>query len=239
VKRLPVLARDERGIALVAVMSASSLLLALGLSLALTTTIEVGIAANQRDGVQTLHAADAGLERAMADLAAADWNAVLGGAVTSTFADGGGVVTLPDGRELDVGEETERLRCGAAACGDADIDRATAARPWGRNNPRWTVFASGTLDELLPDAGLAEVRAYVVVWVGDDPAENDAQPLRDGGPPAVQDAANQTNPGRGALWLHARAYGPSGARRTVEAVVERDPRWPSPQLRVRVWREIT
>jgi hypothetical protein len=64
---------SERGIALVAVMSASSLLLALGLSLALTTTIEVGIAANQRDAVQTLHAADAALERAIADLALADW----------------------------------------------------------------------------------------------------------------------------------------------------------------------
>jgi hypothetical protein len=69
-------ARSERGIALIAVMSATSLLLALGLSLALTTTIEVEIAANQRDAVQTLHAADAGLERAMADLALADWDAV-------------------------------------------------------------------------------------------------------------------------------------------------------------------
>jgi len=78
-----------------------------------------------------------------------------------------------------------------------------------------------------------------VIWVADDPAENDAQPLRDGGPPALVDAANRANPGRGALWLHARAYGPSGARRAIEAVVERDPRWPSAQLRIRVWREIT
>jgi len=56
---------------------------------------------------------------------------------------------------------------------------------------------------------------------------------------AIEDAANRSNPGRGALWLHARAYGPSGARRAIEAVVERDPRWPSAQLRIRVWREIT
>ncbi len=146
---------SERGIALVAVMSASSLLLALGLSLALTTTIEVGIAANQRDAVQTLHAADAALERAIADLALADWDAVLAGVATSPFHDGGGVVTLPDGSRLDVRQETNRLRCGAAACGDADMDRVTAARPWGRNNPRWTVFASGPLAELLPDAAIA------------------------------------------------------------------------------------
>jgi hypothetical protein len=237
-------ANDESGVALIAVMSASSLLLALGLSLALTTTVEVGIAANQRDGVRTQHAADAALERALVDLAAADWDAVLAGLVTSPFFDGGGAVTLPDGSRLQVDEETNRLRCGSpGGCGDGDMDELTAARPWGRNNPRWTVYASGTLAALAPElafvAELAADRAYVVVWVGDDPAENDAQPLRDGGPPAVEDAANRSNPGAGALWLHARAYGASGTRRAVEAIVERDPRWPATQLRLRVWREIT
>jgi hypothetical protein len=226
-------AEDERGIALIAVMSASSLLLALALSLALTTTVEVGIAANQRDGVQMLHAAEAALERAMTDLAGADWDAVLAGVATSVI----------DGR-LDVGEETNRLRCGRVdACADGDMDRATASRPWGRNNPRWTVYLSGALAALLPaaasDAELATGRASVVVWVADDPSENDAQPLRDGAPPAVEDADNRSNPGRGAIWLHARASAPSGARRAVEAVIERDPRWPAPQLRVRVWREVT
>lgn len=220
----PRAAGDERGVALLAVMAASSVLLALGLSLALTTTVEVGIASNQRDGVQVLHAAEAGVERAMSDLAAADWDAVLAGAVTSEFFEGAGNVTLPDGSRLDVGEETNRL--------------VAEPRPWGRNNPRWTVFASGSLAELLPDAAMAG-RAYVVVWVADDPSENDAQPLRDGGPPAVEDAANRTNPGRGALWLHAQAYGVAGSRRMVEVVVERDARWPAAQLRVRVWREVT
>jgi hypothetical protein len=62
--------------------------------------------------------------------------------------------------------------------------------------------------------------------------------LRDGGPPAVVNAANPANPGRGALWLHVRAYGPSGARRTLEAVVERDARLPPDTLRIRAWREI-
>ena len=216
--------KDERGVALLAVMAASSVLLALGLSLALTTTVEMGIASNQRDGVQVLHAADAGVERAMSDLAVADWDAVLAGALTSAFFDGRRNVTLPDGSQLDVGDETTRL--------------IAEPRPWGRNNPRWTVYASGSLAELLPDAAVAG-RAYVVVWIADDSSENDAQPLRDGGPPAVEDAANRTNPGRGALWLHAQAYGVAGTRRTVEVVVERDVRWPAAQLRVRVWREVT
>ena len=139
---------DERGIALIAVLTASSLLLALGLSLALTTTVEVGIASNQRDGVQVLHAADAAVERAISDLALADWDAVLTGAVTSGFFDGRADVTLPDGSRLDVREETNRL--------------IAESRPWGRNNPRWTVFASGSLAALLPDAAVAG-RAYLVV----------------------------------------------------------------------------
>jgi len=232
-------ADDERGIALIAVMSASSLLLALALSLALTTTVEVGIASNQRDGVQMLHAADAALERAIANLASTpDWDAQLAALAS------GGAVTLPDGQRLDVGQESNRLRCGLPlACSDGDMDRTTALRPWGRNNPRWTVYVSGFLASLLPaaisEAELATSRAYVVVWLADDPAENDAQPLRDGGPPAVVDAFNRSNPGRGAVWLHACAYGPSGSRRAVEAIVERDARWPSQQLRMRVWREVS
>jgi len=230
---------DDRGVALVAVLAASAVLLALGLSLATTTAVEVGIAANHRDAVQTLHAADAGLEFAIAELGAVPfWDAVLSGALTSWFHDGAGAVELPDGSRLDVALETGILRCGAPrACDDADMDRQTAERPWGRNNPRWTVYASGRLARLLREAAPSS-RAYVVVWVGDDPSENDAQPLRDGGPPALVNAANPANPGPGALWLHVRAYGPSGARRTLEAVVERDARLPPQALRIRAWREI-
>jgi hypothetical protein len=230
---------DDRGVALVAVMAASALLLALGLSLATTTAVEVGIAANHRDAVQTLHAADAALEFAIAELAAAPlWDAVLDGGVRSWFHDGVGVVALPDGSLLDVAAETGLLRCGAPrACSDPDMDEQTAARPFGRNNPRWTVYASGRLARVLRDAAPSS-RAYVVVWVGDDPSENDAQPRRDGGPPAVVNAANPANPGQGALWLHVRAYGPSGARRTLEAVVERDARLPPDAVRIRTWREI-
>jgi len=229
---------DDRGVALVAVMAASALLLALGLSLATTTAVEVGIAANHRDAVQTLHAADAALESTIAELATVPmWDDVLGGGVRSWFHDGAGVVALPDGSRLDLRAETGLLRCGAPACDDADMDQETAERPWGRNNPRWTVYASGRLAQLLREAAPTS-RAYVVVWVGDDPSENDAQPLRDGGPSAVVNAANPANPGRGALWLHVRAYGPSGARRTLEAVVERDARLPPDTLRIRAWREI-
>lgn len=230
---------SERGVALIGVMAISTLLLALGISLATTSALEVGIADHHRDGVSTLHGADAALEFAIGELsAAADWDAVLAGVVRSPFHDGGGVVSLPDGSTLDVPAETGMLRCGRArGCGVGDMDLQTAERPWGRNNPRWTVYASGRLARLLGDASPA-TRVHIVVWVADDTSENDGDPLRDGGPPLIENAANPDNPGRGAVRLHARAYGPAGARRTVEAVIERDARMSPERLRVRAWREI-
>jgi hypothetical protein len=232
--------RDEAGVALVAVLAVSSVLLALGLSLALTTSIETGIAANQRGGVRALHAADAALEHAIAVLGTvADWDAVLTGVARSPFNDGAGAVRLPVGGVLELGAETNLLRCGrAAACDAAAMDASTAARPWGRNNPRWVVFASGPLARLLPDDQV-KAREYVVVWAADDPSENDASPQRDGGVPARVDASNADNPGRGAIWLRARAYGTQGAVRTVDAIVERDPRFPAVPVHVRVWRALS
>jgi hypothetical protein len=230
---------SERGVALIGVMAMSTLLLALGVSLATTAAIEVGIADHHRDAVSTLHAADSGLEFAIGELSAAgDWDAVLAGVVRSTFHDGAGVVALPDGSTLDVAAETAVLRCGRPrACGGGDMDLQTAERPWGRNNPRWTVYASGRLAQILGDAAPA-TRAHVVVWVADDASENDGDPLRDGGPPLVENEANPGNPGRGAIRLQARAYGSAGTRRTVEAVIERDPRMGSGTVRLRAWREI-
>lgn len=226
---------------MIAAMAASTVLLTLGLALSLATTIETGIAAHQRAGLQALLAADAALEHASGELARTpDWSAVLRGDARSALYDGAGAgLTLPGGGTLDLDAETSELRCGdRGGCADAAMDAATAARPWGRNNPRWRVYASGPLDPLQPDQRLLS-HAYVVVWVGDDPDENDADPLADGRPPAVADARNPVNPGRDALALRVHAYGGSGSRRVVEAVLERDHRFVPARVRLRVWREVT
>jgi hypothetical protein len=112
----------------------------------------------------------------------------------------------------------------------------TADRPWGGDNPHWQVFASGTAEELLGDQpGL--LPGYVVVWVGDDPAENDGDPLRDGGPPDVA-VRTSVNPGAGVLRLKAVAWGPRGSRREVDATVERPPPTVGGGPVVRLWREV-
>jgi hypothetical protein len=68
---------------------------------------------------------------------------------------------------------------------------------------------------------------YVAVWVGDDPQENDDNPLADG------DESRGPNPGKGVLTLLVHAYGVATVR-IVEATVSRA----SNGVRVISWREI-
>lgn len=202
--------------ALLIALMAMFLLAALGLTLALTTSTESMIAGNHRGGGEGLYAADAALERAMQDLLTIqDWNTVLAGQARSGFIDGEptGTRRLPDGTSLDLDQVVNMTRCGSvAACTDADMDRLTAERPWGPNNPRWQPFAYGPLDALLP-TGTIDSPYYVIVFVGDDPSETDDNPLVDG--------TGATNPGSGVLSLRAEAYGPQGARSVVYATVAR------------------
>ncbi len=65
-------ADNERGMALVLVLMASTLLFALGGSLALETMTEGMVASNYRDGVVSFHAAEAAAGVAMATLVSAD-----------------------------------------------------------------------------------------------------------------------------------------------------------------------
>ncbi len=210
----------ERGSALVATLMAIALLLGLGGALIMTTTTEARIAANYRDGIETQHAAEAVLERTLADLAVLiDWNTALDGRAVSPFVDGpAGSRVLPGGGVLELGDESNRIRCGKPTpCSAPQMDAVTAQRPWGRNNPRWQLFAHGRLADLAP--GSIDSRLYVVSWVADDPTEDDDDPMIDGGLPAP--AAPAPNPGAGVILVRARAFGAAGVARSVEAVVSR------------------
>lgn len=220
----------EDGIALIVVLMAISLLGALGTALVLTSMIETRIAATYRDGVEGMYAAEAIAEQAMQDVGAeADWNAVLDGRVTSAFVDGPprGLRRIGGGAVVDLDVETNLVRCGRpAVCSAAEVDAVTAERPWGRNNPRWQLYAYGPLADLLP-AGAIESPFYVVVWVGDDPAERDDNPWQDG-----------ADAGKDIVTILSRAYGPRAVMRSVEATVSRDERrGGAPELtRVISWR---
>jgi hypothetical protein len=216
--RRPIDARlgDEHGFALVVALMSMLLLTALGLALTLTTMTERRISANYRDGVETVYATDAGVERVIQDLLTVpDWNRILDGTTTSSFVDGvPGDRTLPDGSKLSLVQATNMVRCGKPSCNDADIDTATDERPWAKNNPRWQLYAYGNVTDLLP-TGTLNANVYVVVWIGDDPSENDDKPLVDG------DESGGANPGKGVVSMLAYAYGPGGTRRVIETTLAR------------------
>src|SRR3954470_7079823 len=175
---------NDDGIALIVTLMTMTLILALGLALTLTTITETRIANNLRRAAQARYAADAMIERVVPEIATASWDAVLAGVAKSAFTDGApaGVRIVPGGGRLDLTGATNLLRCGKNACSAADMVARTDDRPWGANNPVWQPYAYGPLGT-LPTSAL-DVPIYVVVWVGDDPAENDGDPVHDGGPPA-------------------------------------------------------
>jgi hypothetical protein len=213
----------ERGSALIAALVSSMLLTALGMCLVLASNVETTIAANARNGQEALYAADALIERARADLAAMPkWDAVLTAgpvpecaALLSTFNTAGCgssaqlMVDVPDsGQTIDLKGITDALQ--------AQIDNQNA---WGANDPVWRLYAFGRLADLLPGR-VIDSRMYVALWVADDPSETDGNPSVD---------AN------GTLTLHAEAFGPSGTRRRVEAVIARTP---SSAVRMLSWHEL-
>ena len=185
------------------------LLSALGTSLAVVMNTELRAAVNYGSSREALYAADGAIEIASHELlAVADVNALLAGRVLSAFVDGppAGSRHLGDGTAVDLNQVT------AAA--------NTEPRPWGANNPVWRLFAYGWLGP----------RMYVVVWVGDDAAENDGDPSIDGG--------GSANPGAGILALRAEAFGVGGAHKVLEAAVRRDVSGAVPAIRVLSWQEI-
>lgn len=206
----------EQGTALFIALMSTMVLSALGFGLVLVTMTEVLIVGNFRHAQEGLYAADAALERILADLVSIpDWDPILRGDVKSAFVDGAtsGVRALRDGSTLDLDEATNGANCGKpTTCSLGDMNATTEDRPWGANNPQWKLFAHSPVNALLSD-GMIRSPMYVVVWVGDDPAESDDDPSRDG--------TTEDNPGRGVLVVRAAAYGPNGTRKVVETTVVR------------------
>jgi hypothetical protein len=195
----------ERGIALVFVMTVTALLTALVGSLTLVVITDTAVAANHRDAAVALYAAEAAVEFALPELAAADdWSNLLEGG-QSAFIDG------PPGGPRPVGEDL------------IDLDRATrdvaaAARPLpGAVDLPHVLHASGWFRDLVP-ASAADSSIYVAIWVADrSPAPKD------------EDAPVET------LSVVGQAFGARGARRGVEAIVEKAD---ASAVRLRAWREL-
>jgi len=217
------------------VLTLSGLFSALGLALVLNLTIERLLLANAREASSLLTAAEAALEAGLHDLGAqTTWDTALGGARVSAFSDGaaGGTRTMAAGETIDLIESTSLATCGRASCSHAQIVAVTPARPWGPANPRWRLFAWGRTSALAGAAWPAD--PYLLVWVADDPMDEDGDPARD---------AQAGTAGHGVLLLRTEARGRRGARAVIEAVA-RDrcataaPGPCVPGIRVQSWRVV-
>ena len=190
----------SNGVALLVTLMALLVLVALTGALIPLTSSETAITANHRLALQMLYAAEAALERAIRELEAApSWDDVLAGRRRAAVWDRQTSWRLVDGAVLDLEVET------------AALESAGAGRSGAGRGLRWRLYAHGPLHAMLPrDPSGRLLRA--AVWVADDPADGDGDPLRD---------AN------GALVLHAAAIGPALAQRAVQATLIR----PSPDQR--------
>jgi hypothetical protein len=207
--------RNERGASLIIALMATLLLSALGMGLVLTSMTETMITANYRDSGEAMYAADAGIERVMQDLLMmSDWNPILKGtaAARSSFVDGTpGERVLGDGSVVDLNSATNMLNCNkVTACSAADLTAWTVDRPFEANNPTWRLFAYSPLAEVI-ETGTVLSAMYVVVWIADDPAENDGDPETDG----------DKDHGGGILLLRAQAFGPNGSSSLIEVTIEK------------------
>ena len=204
----------DGGAAIVLALLATALLGALGLGVASLSTTEMAAAANFRVDTETRYAADAAIEFSTAEVrGVSDWSAILSGAVRSVLVGPTLTPILPSGGAIDLGAMT------------AEIQAASdAAFGLGANNPRWVLFADGLLSDLAPAAFLA-ARPYVAVWVADDPAETDGNPVVES---------------NGLLMLMARAMGPGGSMRAIEAMLGRPATGTgAADVRIVSWREVT
>ena len=200
---------NDRGAALILVMLTAGLLAALGVCLLLVTDTERRIAANAAYSVATAAAADAALERALIDVRRSPaWSGILAGGEQSRFLDATRRPQLPAGGTLDLDAVTSDLQAETAAQGNL-----------GANTPVWKLYASGRASALAP-ASTSTSAAYLVVWVADDPSDADG---------------NASADSNGMLTLRAEARGPGGARRAVEATVDRTG---SGAVNVISWREV-
>jgi hypothetical protein len=223
---------DQRGIAVLAAVMTMMLLTAIGTGLLLTTSAEVMITRNFREGVEARYAAEAIAEFARAQLALeADWNRILDGSGRSTFTDGlpSGERTLAGGARIDLTRLLNVARCGQPSrCTTAEMDARTTLRPWGANNPRWQPYAYGGFNELSGSTRFSGTATplYVLALVGDDGGESDGDPLRDG---------SADDPGAGVVVIRGDAFHANGGRATVEMIVAR---LPDGSVGIRSWRQI-
>jgi hypothetical protein len=197
---------------------------AIAIAIVAVVQIETAVAARAVQSAQALYAADAAVAVTMSEMRLlSDWTPVLSGAAHSALSDGAfaGTKTVPGGGSVSV-------CCGPSSVSgrlarESAISAAVARRalPW--RPYLWSPFA--VLAPRTPPS-----RVYVAVFVQDD---DDGEDEDDG------DGSADVN---GRVVVRAEAVQPDGLRRSVEALIAREPGDPlrglAPAVRLLRWREV-
>jgi hypothetical protein len=187
------LGRADEGTAILLVMIVVLVLAGLAFAAVSLADLEGVASASDARALGVAYAADAAVERAIHDISVVtDWTTAVNGPAESSLYPRDPQLRAPWGELLDISAMT------------ADVQREPDSGV-GANQARWRVFLAGPLSAMLPDTP-PDVVPYVVVWVGDDEADGDGNPMID---------TNQV------LRVRARALGPRGVRADREAVIER------------------
>jgi hypothetical protein len=185
----------DGGVALVAVLLLTVLLLVLGTAVVLMADVETTVAANHRDGRVTAHTAEGAIAFAIQELALLDdWTPVLAGGVSSRLAGGFQLPPTVGAPPLEVPAMTTALQ--QATYGDD---------AFGTDTPSWRLFGHGVLGTDLPFGGLS-AQVFLLTWVSDDVGETDGDPLVDD---------------NGMVVVRARAIGPRRSQCDIQAVIAR------------------
>ena len=192
---------SERGAALLLALITAALIAAIAASLIVSTSTDLMITGSYRSSAEAMYGVEAGMERAIGELAAVpDWSVVLSAppsSVVASFDDGSASVAAPDGRRLSVPALT--------AARQAASDSVYGPAEFGPDGPVWRLFAHADLQRVLPP-GLISPPGYILVWVADDGGDGDGDPSKDS---------------NGQLLMYGDAYGVSGSRRALEVAIGR------------------
>jgi hypothetical protein len=195
-KRRHILCRCEHGSVLLCALMVITLIATVGAAVTLVVSTESVVAANYHASQQGLYAADAGIERAIAELRALSrWSSVPASATSSSdFNDGQVTPRGPDGSTLNLAQMTIRRQ--------AESDAVYPNLP---DRPVWRLYAHAPLNRIASSG--VNVGPYVVVWIADDPDEIDGN------------AAVDTND---VVMLHAEAFTARGGKRAIAATIQRE-----------------
>ena len=173
------------------------------LAIATTTVagVEAAVSGRYRDGIEALYAADGALALVLAELRAfPDWSPILQDRLHSARSQGlfRGSVTLGGG--------TVFLCCGGRSVAERLAREAAAAPVPARRLLVWHPYLWSNWDALVP--GSPPGRSFAIVLLRDDEDDGDG------------DEGTDRN---GAVMVRSEAIRPDGLRRSVEALVVREP----------------